>query len=158
MLLHRHHHLVVLLALVLTCSPLATKADFGDYVDPTFNCPATTTCVQVCVATVDDCPESMRCEDNLTLCADGTCQESCSDDEETPCEFKCASVACPKVIDLYSSCEELYAPYYEAETFCGEEETAEETKLVHFNEPAYITAYVWVGGISVLILLWCAFK
>jgi len=62
------------------------------------------------------------------------------------------------VIDLYSRCEELYAPYYEAESLCGEEETAEETKLVHFNEPAYIAGYVWAGGISALIFLWCAFK
>lgn len=34
---------------------------FGDYVDPTYSCPATTTCPVVCVAAVEDCPEDVVC-------------------------------------------------------------------------------------------------
>jgi hypothetical protein len=34
---------------------------FGDYVDPTFSCPATVTCPDVCVASVDYCPEDAVC-------------------------------------------------------------------------------------------------
>lgn len=34
---------------------------FGDYVDPSFSCPATTTCANVCVASINDCPEDALC-------------------------------------------------------------------------------------------------
>ena len=34
---------------------------FGDYVDPTFSCPATVTCPGVCVASVEYCPEDAIC-------------------------------------------------------------------------------------------------
>ena len=34
---------------------------FGDYVDPTFSCPATVTCPDVCVASVECCPEDAIC-------------------------------------------------------------------------------------------------
>jgi hypothetical protein len=151
--------IVLRLAVVGFVKSTWVEADFGGYVDPTFNCPATTTCPQVCVATVDDCPLQMLCSGNLTLCADGSCQPGCDDaDASSPCEFECAPVACAMVVDLYSNCQELYAPFYDAEASCGEEETLETTTLLQFNEPAYIVAYAWVGGISVLILLWCAFK
>jgi hypothetical protein len=100
----------------------------------------------------------MRCDGNLTLCADGSCDVACDLDLESPCEFGCAPVACPKVVDLYSNCLELYGPFYDAETLCGEEETIEETTFLQFNEPAYIAAYTWICGITFLILVWCAFK
>ena len=34
---------------------------FGDYVDPTFSCPAKITCPDICVASVDDCPADAVC-------------------------------------------------------------------------------------------------
>ena len=34
---------------------------FGDYFDPTFSCPATITCPDVCVASVEDCPVDAVC-------------------------------------------------------------------------------------------------
>jgi hypothetical protein len=34
---------------------------FGDYVDPTFSCPAMVTCNIVCVANVTDCPADAQC-------------------------------------------------------------------------------------------------
>ena len=46
---------------------------FGDYVDPTFQCPATTTCRVVCVAAAEDCPQDSQCPD------DGNEYELCSD-------------------------------------------------------------------------------
>jgi len=149
--------LFILLLVGLQCFSQVT-GEFGDYVDPTWNCHAQTTCAQVCVVAVEDCPQAMSCEDNLTLCADGSCEENCPEDLESPCEFKCASVACPKVIDTYDNCKELYGPLYDAEAECGEVETVEETTLLHFNEPAYIVVYTWVAVVTALILLWCAYK
>jgi hypothetical protein len=35
--------------------------EFGDYVDPTFSCPATVTCPDVCVASAEYCPEDAIC-------------------------------------------------------------------------------------------------
>ena len=35
--------------------------EFGDYVDPTYNCPPTTTCPIVCVASMEDCPSDALC-------------------------------------------------------------------------------------------------
>ncbi len=34
---------------------------FGDYVDPTFSCPATVTCPDICVAAAEDCPSDAVC-------------------------------------------------------------------------------------------------
>ena len=34
---------------------------FGDYVDPTFTCPATITCPDICVASAEDCPVDAVC-------------------------------------------------------------------------------------------------
>lgn len=57
---------------------------FGDYADHSFQCPATTTCPIVCVATAEDCPQDGLCpgthpdktfdaNHEYELCADGTC-------------------------------------------------------------------------------------
>ena len=57
---------------------------FGDYADHSFQCPATTTCPIVCVATIEDCPQDGLCpgthpdktfdaNHEYELCADGTC-------------------------------------------------------------------------------------
>ena len=99
----------ILVALVVTTSHVV-KADFGDTYDHTFECPAFTTCAQVCVASVDECPIEMRCPSTgnttLQLCADGSCQEECNDDElESPCLYECAPVACNRVDDTYDQCE-----------------------------------------------------
>jgi len=147
-----------LLLAVLLSSHSVTKADYGDYVDPTFNCPAMTTCRQVCVATASDCPASMQCSGNETLCADGICAPFCTGNEVSPCEYKCAPFACPKVIDTTNNCTALYGDYYAAETACGEEETATETKLWGFNEPGFIFIYSWISGVTLLMLAWCAYN
>lgn len=153
---------------VSTSTISLVRADWGDTVDPTFNCPALTTCAQVCVATVEDCPIEMRCPSTndgsnttLTLCADGSCAESCGDDDEvleSPCAFECAPVACNRIDDTYDQCNAKYGHLYDAETVCGEAEVAYETTLLNYNEPAFIFGYTWVAGLSFLIFVWCAFK
>ena len=45
---------------------------FGDYVDPSYSCPATVTCPDVCVASAEDCP------------ADAVCPGTHPDDEGDP--------------------------------------------------------------------------
>ena len=107
---------------------LAVQADFGDYVDPTFNCPAMTTCRQVCVPTVSECPLEMQCADGEQLCLDGSCALQCTGNEVTPCEHDCAPVACAKVIDTIPNCGTKYGPLLDFEAECGELEVATETR------------------------------
>lgn len=145
-------------ALLLLGSASVAKADFGDYVDPSFDCPAMTTCKQVCVANVADCPPEMLCGANETLCGDGTCARSCTGREESPCEFKCAPIACQKVDDSYDLCQQKYGPLAELEAACGEAEAAEETKLFAFNEPGFVVYYVWMCTATFLLVSWCAFN
>lgn len=141
----------------LTLAALAfAHADFGDFVDPTFECPALTTCVQVCVADVTGCPTEMLCGSNDSLCVDGSCATECDEGLETPCEYECASVACNKVVDYYDACGEKYAPLYDFEAECGEEESA--PALFSWNEPAFIFLYCWISFVTVLILAWCFFN
>lgn len=145
-------------ALLLLGSASVAKADFGDYVDPSFDCPAMTTCKQVCVANVADCPPEMLCGANETLCGDGTCARSCTGREESPCEFKCAPIACQKVDDSFDLCQQKYGPLAELEAACGEAEAAEETKLFAFNEPGFVVYYVWMCTATFLLVSWCAFN
>jgi hypothetical protein len=136
------------------------QANFGDTVDPTFNCPAFTTCEQVCVATVEDCPPEMACPDNnTTLCADGSCAQECNDPElASPCAYACAPIACNRIDNYFDACTTKYGPLYDAETTCGEQEQISETTLLQYTELAYVYGYAWVSIITVLILGWCAYK
>jgi hypothetical protein len=147
-----------LISALLLGSASVVKADFDDFVDPTFDCPATTTCKQVCVANVTDCPAEMLCGANETICADGSCASTCTGNEESPCEFDCAPVACQKTDDFHDQCVEKYGPLVEAEGACGEIETAEETNLFDFNEAGFIVCYVWICAATFLLLAWCAFN
>jgi len=145
------------LLLLWTLGNVVVKADIGDYVDPTFDCPATVTCPVVCVASVADCPTV--CEDAaLVLCNDGNCMEECDEDIESPCEADCASVACPKVIELQPVCLEEYGSFYEAATLCAEQEVEESTNLLSFNEFGYVFAYCWYSLLTASIFAWCAFN
>jgi hypothetical protein len=156
--------MVTLDAIAFFCStlflllPSAIKADFGDYVDPTFNCPAMTTCRQVCVATVADCPATMQCSGNETLCADGVCAPFCTGNEVSPCAFACAPVACAKVVDSLDNCTTLYGDLIDAEAACGAEETAVEVSLWTFKEGGFVFLYAWISAATVLVLSWCAYN
>jgi hypothetical protein len=132
-------------------------AEFGDYADPTFACPATTTCRRVCVKASNDCPDAMKCPANLTLCADGTCAEECDLQLTSPCLHACAPVACPKVIDTYDQCQSLYGKYYVEEDTCAFEAIVPPPHLTYM-EPVFKFAYAWVSTVWILIMLWCAFK
>ena len=84
-----------LLLLKLFAGLTTSLADFGDFVDPTFNCPATTTCPVVCMAEDQQCPDALTCDEksglNSTLCMDGSCSTDCTsanlefDPDESPC-------------------------------------------------------------------------
>ena len=137
---------------------LAVQADFGDYVDPTFNCPAMTTCRQVCVPTVSECPLEMLCADGEQLCLDGSCALQCTGNEVTPCEHDCAPVACAKVIDTIPNCGTKYGPLLDFEAECGELEVATETRLLKFTEPGFIITYLWIVLSTVFVLAWCVYN
>jgi len=141
--------------LLWICSSWA-RADWDGYVDPTFNCPATTTCAQVCVATVDDCPVEMQCNDTETLCADGNCAVTCDETSESPCEYECAPVACRKVVDFYDSCTVKYDSFYTSEQECGAVEDA--GNLFSFREAGFVFFYSWIVSITVLVLVWTTFN
>jgi hypothetical protein len=148
-------------SLVAAALPLvlpAVHADFGDYVDPTFNCPATTTCRQVCVATVSECPFEMLCPSGEELCLDGTCAAQCTGNEVSPCEFKCAPVACVKVIDTLDNCFAKYGTLLDAAIECGGLEVAAETRLFAFTEAGFMLTYLWIAASIACILGWCAFN
>jgi hypothetical protein len=146
-------------AMIMMMSARPVAADFGDYVDLSFNCPAFITCKAVCVANATDCPPEMRCE-GLTeqLCLDGTCAESCEGIEEGPCAFDCAPVACAKVVnDFYDSCFERFGAFYDNETACGEAEV-DDSKLLTYTEHAFIFYYVWYSVCPLVLFIWCAYN
>jgi hypothetical protein len=149
----------ILSCLAAAIIPSAVTADFGDAVDPTFNCPAFTTCKQVCVATIGECPFEMLCSNgNETLCPDGSCSDSCDGHDESPCEFDCAPIACQQVDRAYETCLTDYGDLYDAETACGEAELEAEIFLYTYTEPGFIICYVWFSAIPILLLLWCAYN
>lgn len=152
------------------------SSSFNDYADPTFECPATTTCRVVCVAAAEDCPEDAQCPNNdgsnYQLCNDGTCanvnaNEACNNnnnDEEmassSPCKCSSLPIACAKQIDYYDRCLESFQSYYETENECitQEKEKANAQHSVDFNGPVFITGYVSLGLLTICMLLWCAWN
>ena len=132
------------------------NADFGDFVDPTFECPALTTCARVCVSNLSECPSEMLCGGNDTPCADGSCAAVCDAGLETPCASECASVACNKVVDNLDACQTKYASYYDFEATCTVEESA--IALYSWNEPTFVFLYCWISVVTALILAWCYFN
>lgn len=151
-----------LIKLVILCfwgSVAVVVADWGDYVDPTFQCPAMTPCQQVCVTDESECPEEMLCQDEaLTLCADGSCAEECDETLESPCLYECAYVACVKIIDYHDLCYEKYGTFYEYEAECGAEESAYEMKLYSYTELIFLCFYFWISGLTVVVIAWSAFN
>ena len=157
------------------------SAGFGDYADLSFECPAKTTCDQVCVAKKEDCPIEMQCNEPEMLCKDGSCAIFCEHDnieyedllvdEDTgvavganPCELNgCAPVACAKIVTTLDECLTKYASYYEYAKTCNSnstdviDEDAEEASF-GWSHPAYFAVYIWLGTVSAGIILWCWYK
>ena len=145
---------------ILVLQSTITFADFGDYVDPTFDCPAMTTCTQVCVETVEDCPVEMQCSENKMLCADGSCATFCDPNLVSPCERSCAPVACPKLIAPYEVCRKNFTSFYEYANNCEVElhGVAVTESDFTWTDPAFLFCYAWVIGVSAGIVLWCWYK
>ncbi|KAL3780294.1 hypothetical protein HJC23_001335 [Cyclotella cryptica] len=143
---------------------------FGDYADPTFNCPATTTCPLVCVNSTDDCPSDATCasanpdvaDHEFELCNDGTCADktlgqACDAELESPCACGGLGFTCAKQIDLYDNCFERFQSFYDTNTECIENEE-ESLPQVDFNGPAFKACYIPFIIITVLMFLWCAYN
>ena len=151
----------MLVVAIVTLASLArtVQADFGDYVDPTYSCPATTTCPVVCSASLDDCPTT--CDLGLQLCANGACAESCDDViSENPCTCANLTIACPKVVDLQTSCQDKYGSFYLVAEECATAELEAEiaSHEVTFSDAPYVFAYIWVSVVTTMILSWCAWN
>ena len=141
---------------------------FGDYADSsTFSCPAITTCPILCVANIDDCPTS--CEQqpyddananvDYEVCSDGSCinanngESSCGQfNTANPCQCERLPLACPKIIDDYSSCQSNYADYYADNASCLE---YQRQSLPRVDFHAFAGGYLYMGTITGAMLLWC---
>jgi hypothetical protein len=128
----------------------------GDFAETPDTCPARTTCPLVCVVDATECPTA--CGSGLVLCNDGVCSESCDDEIETPCVCDDLPVACAKVIDLYDACFESFQGFYDADAACQEAQDEEIPLLSFITEPAFIFCYAWISGVTVAVVLWCAFN
>ena len=138
----------------------SVAGDFGDYADHSFNCPATTTCPQVCVEFPEDCPSEMKCGEYEELCADGSCAPFCDPDLVSPCTSSCASVACPKIVATYDICQRNYSLYYEFANTCESmfEEVVDNVASLSWTHPVCLAVYAWVIGVSLGIVGWCWYK
>lgn len=140
------------------------KGDFGDYADDTFECPALTTCAQVCVPSLEDCPlELQLCPNNNIICNDGSCavDGQCDPFLENPClDNACDThnVACARIVDTYDRCLELYDPLITQANECAAETAAELSNPWRWNQPSFIFVYVWVASVTFFIVAWCWFN
>ena len=158
--------------LLLTTSTVS--ADWGDYADTSFQCPALTTCEAICVSNITECPYDLTCQNtNSTktlLCESGrTCVENLEDcpDEDNPCAINpCGNtVACLRVNDYLDECK-TYNSYYESAWGCDGEDprlvrkggSAHVGDTVGWTTPTHIFFYVWICVVTVLLLGWCAFN
>lgn len=146
--------LSLLSCLLLLVQPLFTIGQSNidaNYVDYSFQCPLKAICPQICVPTPFDCPASMQCPENTTLCADGSCSDFCSPYLVSPCLESCAPIACPLVIGYFEECLALYSSEIEYSESCASLENVED--VIHeegtgsqfsWSDPTYIAAYVWL--------------
>lgn len=137
---------------------------YNDYVDPTFHCPAKTTCPVVCVAHRSQCPPSLQCQNDTTLCLDGYCHSNCTvidsyfDASTTLCNDACAPVMCPRTIQDYDTCFALYGSYYNQTKLCQEQSVVKNSTQFSLREPPFVAVYVIVTLFSFLMFIWCAFN
>ncbi|KAL3775476.1 hypothetical protein ACHAW5_005527 [Stephanodiscus triporus] len=146
---------------------------FGDYVDPSYSCPATVTCPDVCVASVDYCPEDAVCpgthpddEGNpyheYELCVDGTCAdltagEACDSGAESPCPCGGLPFVCAKQVGLLTDCSLRFQEQYDANELCLANQK-ESLPSVSFGGPWFVACYVALAGVTALMLIWCAWN
>jgi Cation transporter/ATPase, N-terminus len=113
---------------------------------------------------VGQCPT--ECEAGLTLCLTGACQADCTKQDalENPClcdlgeASSSLTVACPKVVQDYDTCQDLFGAYYTNNSLCIEA-VEELVPLVNMaTNPYYMFCYVWISVIAVSVMLWCYYN
>jgi hypothetical protein len=114
-----------------------------------------TTCPVVCAAAADDCPT--KCVGNTTLCASGSCEETCPGIDESPCGCPNLPIACPKVVDYYDECFVSFQRFYDSNTEC-EAEQQSAIPPMSYTGPYFIFGYGWVGTVTILVIGWCYFN
>jgi hypothetical protein len=151
---------LVLLFLISCFSATLVRGDFGDYVDTTFTCPATITCLPVCAASVDECPPELRCEgEGLTLCADGSCAAECGEVLVNHCEENACgkNVTCARAILPEPDCVTFFEDWYTNATE-GETCVEDEVELLSFTDGGFVAFYVYFAAVLFLIVLYPAFN
>ena len=143
--------------------------EYGDFVDPTFNCPATTTCPLICVNSADDCPSDANCaqanpdsDHEFELCQDGTCadislNESCDPNLESPCECAELTFTCAKQVDFYDSCHGRWHDYYVANNECIQSQQ-ENLYELQFRPVTSKLLYIPIIFVTAFMFIWCAYN
>jgi len=150
--------IILLLTSIAVAAAEISAFDDPPFVDPTFECPAKTTCPVVCVAEGSTCPASLQCPAGKVLCDDGSCDSDCTaandafDKEESPCP-ECTPVICPRIVNFYDQCKNDYQVYYDQTAECEENMYYKKYNLL---EGAFVVVYVFVTVITSAMFLWCA--
>lgn len=169
----RTPRLASVLAFICCCLQVLSvvRADWGDYADTSFQCPAKSTCEAVCVINITDCPDELICEDRTQqLCDNGRiCVQDLVDcpEEDNPCGSNpCGNTfACLRVDMNLGECQQ-YDSFYKKSWDCG----VEDPRLVHkggsthsgdtvgWTTATHIFFYTWICLVTVLLFGWCAFN
>jgi hypothetical protein len=147
-----------LVLLLFSSVSTLVRGDFGDFVDTSFSCPATITCLPVCAASVDECPPGLTCEgEGLTLCADGSCAAECDEEASSLCaENSCGkNITCARAILPEPDCVGFYQAWYTNATE-GETCVEDEVERVSFTDAGFVAFYVYFAVVLFLILLYPA--
>jgi Cation transporter/ATPase, N-terminus len=68
------------------------------------------------------------------------------------------TVACPKIVQDYDTCQDLFGAYYTNNSRCIEA-VEELVPLVNMaTNPYYMFCYVWISVITVSVMLWCYYN
>jgi hypothetical protein len=164
--------LVVLVNLLYLCGKVAAvgsakgyASDYG-YVDLSFQCDVRITCPQVCAASVEECPNELKCLNrNETLCKDGSCALFCNNDAlYSPCEelSPCATVTCASIDTDHAACSERFSPWYHYATECPgftyHNDLQDATLELSWLSKQYVAVYCWMTSLTIAIISWCWYK
>lgn len=160
----------LLLLLLLACATI--EADWGDYADHSFQCPALTTCAAVCVSDISECPYNLTCHEDpaLQLCDNGReCVHNLEDcpEDDNPCAANpCGnSVACKRVNMYEDECAQ-FQEFYQAMFDCDYVEVraprnkgaAHNGETISWTTSGHVFFYTWICVVTVILLSWCAYN
>lgn len=138
---------------------LFARAELGDYADLSYQCPATITCRPICAAALDDCPIDLVCQNDTTLCADGSCAAKCVDTLSSLCaDNTCGkNVTCVRAILPEPECLLAYEAWY---TNATEGEMCEDVvvELLSFTDAGFLAFYGYFAVVLFLIVAYPAFN